>query len=200
MRRAASALAAATAALSFGCASAFLPPPQHVLDNARATRTFSAELRVSLKGPTLRARTRALIAFQRPDAVRLEVPGPGGLRLVAVTRLGTLWAVFPKEQSFYSGPAEPEELEALLGISLSPAELMDVLVGTGSPRLLSYRTRWGSAYPSEVQATLPDGARLRVWIKRPLAGEPIPERAFEPPFHEGWLRLEADEARQMWGG
>ena len=39
-------------------------------------------------------------------------------------------------------PDPPAELLALLGVELSPPELMDLLVGVPSPRLRSYRARW----------------------------------------------------------
>jgi hypothetical protein len=145
-------------------------------------------------------RTQALVAFERPEALRLEVPGPGGLRLLAVTRAGTLVAVFPGEDAFYEGPAEPTELQALLGVALTPEELMDVLVGVGSPRLLSYRVRWGAAFPREIDARLPDGARLRLSLEGPQAGMALPEEAFEAPVHTGLRRVDASQARELWGG
>jgi hypothetical protein len=193
-------LAVALALLSGGCASAWLPAPAAVAERARATPAFSARLRVSLKGPELRARTQALIAFQRPDALRIEVPGPRGLRLVAVTRDGRLVAVFPGERAYYSGLAEPKELVALLGLELAPEELMDLLVGVGSPRLHRYRVRWGPAYPREVDAELPDGARLKVKVNDPEARNDLPTAAFEPPPHSGYRKVSAREARGLWGG
>jgi len=193
-------LVAALALLSAGCASAWLPAPAGVVERARATPAFSARLHVSLKGPELRVRTQALVAFQRPDALRIEVPGPGGLRLVAVTRESRLVAVFPGERAYYSGAAEPRELVALLGLELSPGELMDLLVGVASPRLRRYRVRWGEAYPREIDAELPDGARLKVKVDDPESRTDLPAEAFEPPPHTGYRKVSAREARGLWGG
>jgi hypothetical protein len=186
--------------LSLGCATTYLPPPTAVLDRARATRSYSARLRVKLRGPDMRARTQALIAFRRPDAVRLEVPGGMGLRLVAVIRQGELTAVFPGERAVFRGPAEPAELLALLGVDLSPAELMDLLVGLPSPRLRSYQARWGEALPREVKAVLPDGSQLELKIEAPETGTPFSSQVFEPPPHEGFRRVQAAEARGLWRG
>ncbi len=186
--------------LSLGCATAYLPPPTAILDRARATRSYSARLRVKLEGPDLRARTQALIAFRRPDAIRLEIPGGVGLRLVAVIRHGELTAVFPGERAVFRGPAEPAEMLALLGVELSPQELMDLLVGVPSPRLRGYRARWGEALPRDVKVVLPDGALLELKIEDPETDLPFSPSVFEPPRHEGFRRVQAAEARGLWRG
>ncbi len=183
-----------------GCATAYRPAPAWVLERARSTRTFSAALRVSLRGKDLRGRTQALVAFRRPEALRLEIPGPGGLRLVAVTQAGQIVAVFPGDRAFYEGPAGPSELQALLGVALAPEELMDLLVGVGSPRLLSYRVRWGAAFPRQIDARLPDGARLQLRVEDPRADQDLPAEAFQPPVHSGFRRVDASQARELWGG
>jgi outer membrane lipoprotein-sorting protein len=87
-------LALATLALA-ACASVPVAPPAEVARRAAAARTYSGRLRVSLKGPELRGRTAALIGFRRPDALRIEIPGPAGARLVAVAQGEDLTAVFP---------------------------------------------------------------------------------------------------------
>jgi hypothetical protein len=199
MPRASRLVVAAVALGLVGCATAYRPAPAWVLERARNTRFFSAALRVSLRGEELRGRTQALIAFRRPEALRLEVPGPAGLRLVAVTQAGQLVAVFPEDRAFYEGPAGPAELHALLGVSLAPEELMDLLVGVGSPRLLSYRVSWGPAFPRKIDARLPDGARLEVRVEDPRAEVDLPAAAFEPPGHSGFRRVDADHARELWG-
>ena len=67
-----------------------------VAARAQAARAYSGRLRVKLDGRELRARATVLLAFQRPDALRIEVPGPGGLRLVAVASGERLVAAFPR--------------------------------------------------------------------------------------------------------
>jgi hypothetical protein len=182
------------------CATAPLPPPADVAARARDAASYSAQLRVSLKGPSLRARTPALVAFQRPDGLRIEVPGPAGPRLVAVTRGGRLVAVFPGERAVYSGEARADRLEALLGVALEPAEVMDLLVGVASPRLKRYEARWGPALPRRIDATLPDGGRLRVDVEEADPAANLQPAAFAEPPHPGFRAIEAEEARSLWSG
>ncbi len=112
---------AAAAALLLGaaCATATLPAPG-VAEKAAAAASWSGSVRVSVSGRELRGRSRVLMAFRRPDAVRIEIPGPSGARLVAVTRGGRLTAVLPAERAVLQGEATAAGLEALLGIALSP--------------------------------------------------------------------------------
>jgi hypothetical protein len=168
------------------------------VQQAADTAAYSAELRVRLRGPRLRARTRALVAFRRPDALRVEIPGPTGARLVAVANGGRLWAVFPGERAVFSGPAAAPDLESLLGVALAPAEVMDVLVGRRPASVRAYEARWGERLPRSIQATLPDGARLQVDVKEPLLEPDLPEAAFLEPPHDGYRAVDAEEARRLW--
>jgi outer membrane lipoprotein-sorting protein len=190
----------ALAALTLtGCASAGLPPPADVVQRAAAGRSYSGRLRVTLKGPELRGRTVALLGFRRPGALRIEIPGPTGARLVAVARDETLTAVFPGERAVFRGEATAAGLEDLLGVALSPTEVMDLLVGTPSPRVREYRARWGPSLPRELQATLPDGGRLKVTVESATLDADLPEAAFAEPPHEGFRPVDAAEARRLWG-
>ena len=195
-RRTAASLAAAL--LLGGCAARARLPPPEVAERAAAASSYSAELRVRLQGPELRARTRALVAFRRPDALRLEIPGPSGARLVAVARGGRMWAVFPAERAVFSGPVSAAEFESLLGVALEPGEVMDVLVGRPPERVRDYEARWGEVVPRSIRAILPDGARLRLEVKDPELGKDLPEAAFAEPPHPGYRVVDAEEARSLW--
>jgi hypothetical protein len=153
---------------------------------------------VRLHGPELRARTRALIAFDRPQRLRVEVPGPAGARFVLVARGPELVAVFPAERAVYRGGTSSAELEALLGVALVPAEIMDVLVGRAPERLVSYRAWWGERLPERIEAHLQDGARLELRVRDVEAGLPLPGAAFEPPPSDGYRLVDAQEARRLW--
>lgn len=192
-------LAAAGLALSVGCATASLPPPR-VAEAAATATSYSASLRVSVSGRDVRGRSLVLLAFRRPDALRLEIPGPGGARLVAVVREGRLTAVLPGEGAFLEGAAGAEDLGALLGVELAPAELMDVLVGVAPPGLRAYSARWGESLPRRVEAVLGDGTRLKATVDDAESGTSLPEAAFEPPPHPGYRSIDADEARRLLGG
>lgn len=186
--------------LTSACATASLPPPADVAARARDAGSYSARLRVSLKGPGVRARTAALVAFRRPDGLRIEIPGPAGPRLIAVARGGRLAAVFPGERAVYEGPARASELAALLGVALEPPEVMDLLVGVPSPRLKRYSARWGPALPRSIDATLPDGGRLKVTVEEADVGAALPDAAFAEPPHDGFRAVDAEEARSLWSG
>jgi len=183
-----------------GCASGGLPPPPDAAARAAATRSYSGRMRVSLRAPAFRARSPVLIAFARPDALRIEVPGPGGARLVAVTRGGRLTAVFPGERAVFQGDATPAELEALLGVPLTPGEVIDLLLGVPSPRLRRYDAHWGPDLPRRIDATLPDGGRLRLTVEEAERGVDLPAAAFEEPPHAGYRAVDVDEARTLWTG
>jgi hypothetical protein len=84
-------------------------------------------------------------------------------------------------------------------VGLAPEEIIDLLVGVGSPRLRAYRTRWGPALPAQIEATLPDGSRLEARVEDAEAGLDLPPAAFVEPPHAGYRRVTTDEARRLWG-
>lgn len=180
------------------CASVFTPPVAGAPEAARVAMSYSSSLRVALKSPSLRARTRALVAFHRPDALRVEIPGPLGPRLVAVARLGQLTAVFPGDRCVFTGEASADAFASLLGIALDPSEIMDLLVGVSSRKLRAYRAGWGPELPNAIEATLPDGGRLKVQVLDADLGPNLGSRAFEAPLSEGYRAVTADEARALW--
>jgi len=174
------------------------PPAPEVAARARAVSTYSGRVKVRLDGRELRGRATVLLAFQRPDALRIELPGPGGLRLLAVTRDGRVTAVFPAERAVFAGQADAPSMEALLGVALTPAEVMDLLLGAVPARLARAEFRWGPRLPRSVDAWLPDGSRVRMTIEEAEAGGALPAAAFEPPPSEGHRRVDVEEARRLW--
>ena len=193
-------LCAALAIAENACGGRWTVPDPTIAAEAAATKTYSARLRIALDGPTLRARTPVLIAFRRPDALRIEVPGPAGPRLVAVAAAGNLWAVFPSERAFFAGQATEADFEALLGIALTPGEVIDLLMGLPPARLRTYEARWQGPLPARIRATLPDGGRLTVSVEDPERGAVLPDQAFDEPPHAGYRTIAAAEARRFWGG
>ena len=192
-------VAAVLAACAAGCATASLPAPA-VVAGARAASTYSGSLSVSVKGPEFRGRTQVLLGFRRPKALRIEIPGPTGPRLVAVANEGALVAVFPRERAVFRGGAESADLAALFGVDLSPEELIDLLVGVRSPRLRSDETRWGPSLPRQITAVLADGTVLKATAEDVEAGRALGDEVFAPPPHEGFRVVDAAEARRLWGG
>jgi hypothetical protein len=153
---------------------------------------------VSLRGPELRARTAAIVAFRRPDALRVEVPGPTGPRVVAVASEGRLAAVFPASRAWFRAEATRASFESLFGIALEPGEVMDLLVGVPSPRLRAYQAGWGAELPRNIVATLPDGGRLKIDVDDVETGVELAARAFEAPPVAGYREVDAGEARRLW--
>jgi len=182
-----------------GCAT-WNPPPPRAAAQAAAAAVYSGSLRVSVKGEDVRGRSRVLVAFRRPDGVRLEIPGSAGARLVAVVRGGRMTAVLPPHRAVMEGAATAADFDALLGVALSPEELMDVLVGVAPPRLRSYRAGWGERLPERIEATLPDGTRLKATVDDAEIGLDLPAAAFEFPPHPGYRTVDASEARRLLGG
>jgi hypothetical protein len=189
----------ALALAAAGCAKA-VPPSPEVARAAAALSSYSGSLRVSVRGPELRGRSRALVAFRRPDALRIEIPGASGARLLAVVAGGQLTAVLPADRAVLRREASPAQLEALLGIALAPEALMDLLVGIPPAGARDYRARWGRTLPLRIEALLADGTRLEVSVDEAEGGVSLPAVAFEPPAHEGYRPTDADEARRLLGG
>jgi hypothetical protein len=185
------------AGVGSGCAS--LPPASPAArDAARHAGTYTANLRVSVRGPDLRGRADAIVGFRRPDALRVELPAGTGLALLAVAREGRLVVAFPADRAFYEGAATPAALGALLGVALAPADLMDVLVGVQPAAVRALDVRWGPLAPSRVVALLADGTRLDAKVREPELGRPLGDAAFASPATGGWQRLSLEEARGRW--
>ena len=181
-----------------GCASLPRTAPPELLQQARTAQSYRAELGVRLRGPELRARTRALVAFARPDRMRLEIAGPAGARFVAVAGGGALLAVFPAERAVFRSGASADDMERLIGVALSPAQMLDALLGVAPPDVRAYRASWGPRLPLRIETTLRDGARLRLDVADPEPDVALPPQAFDAPPHAGYRQVDAAEARSLW--
>lgn len=181
---------------SAGCAT-WNPAPPMAAERAAAANIYRGTLRVSVKGEDLRGRSDAIVAFHRPSQMRIEIPGQAGARLVAVVRGERLTAVLPAHRAVLEAPATAADFDALLGVALVPAELMDMLVGVAPPRLRSYRAGWGERLPERIEAVLPDGTRFEASVDDPEIGISLPAAAFEFPPHPGYRPVDATEARRL---
>jgi len=119
---------------------------------------------------------------------------------VAVSRAGRLTAAFPGERAVFTAAATAESLESLLGLRLTPGEVMDILVGSPPAALRSYQVRWGATLPKAVVAQLGDGTRLGIEVLEAEGGVVLPLAAFDEPPHDGYRSLDAHEARGLWSG
>jgi hypothetical protein len=169
-----------------------------VAETARASPTYSAALAVTLRGPELRARTRALVAFQRPGRMRLEIPGATGARFVALATDDRLLAVFPAERAVFRSGATAPEMERLIGVALTPSQMMDLLLGVPPAAGRAFSARWGPRLPARIETTLRDGTLLKLQVEDAQAGVALPAEAFSEPPHAGYRIVDAAEARQLW--
>jgi hypothetical protein len=118
--------------------------------------------------------------------MRIEIPGPSGARLVAVARAGRLTAVLPADKARLESAAGPEDLEALLGVALSPGELMDVLLGVAPPSARGYTADWGETLPRASAPSCRTDAATHASTKRDRRR--APRCGLRPPRCEGCRR------------
>jgi hypothetical protein len=188
------------AALGLTACATVPPPSPAVVEQARALRSYAADLRVGLRGPDLRGRASVIIGFVRPDGMRLEMPGPTGARFILVASAGRLTAVFPNAHAVFDGDGTADTLARITGVRLSAAGVMDLLVGVAPVDVRDYRAEWGDGLPRRVRATLSDETRIDIKVTRPERGREFPDQAFAPPPHEGYRSVTAEEARDLWLG
>lgn len=139
-------LAVAALVLAAGCAPAVRhlpsgagePAPDGSATVAQATRTcrdvhaITAEIAVSGKVAGRRLRGRLLAGVAAPDSLRLEAEAPFGqpiFVLVAHGGRGTL--LLPRDGRVLTDAQPAAVMDALAGVSLSPADLLAILSGCG---------------------------------------------------------------------
>ena len=182
-----------------GCASTRLPDPA-LLASLRGAHSYAGSLRVSVDGPELRGRAAVVLAARRPDALRVELPGPRGPRLVVVARDGRLCAVFPADRAVLRSPATADDLRQLLGVALDPAGVLDLLLGLPPADARDVRLEWGPQLPRRVRARLPDGGRVDIRVDGAELGANLASAAFEEPPTGGFREIDPAEARRLWSG
>jgi hypothetical protein len=136
----------------------------------------------------------------RPNRLRIEMPGPAGARFILVADGDRLFAVFPGERAFFAGAADAETLARVTGVRLAAPAVIDMLTGRAPADASDYRADWADSLPKRVSALLSDGTRLKIGIERPQTDRPVSGLAFEPPPHEGYREVTAEEARELWLG
>jgi hypothetical protein len=139
-----------------------------------------------------------LLAFRRPTPAHRDT-GTDGARLIAVARGERLWAVFPAERAVYEGAARATDLESLLGVALSPSEVMDLLTGVPSPRVRAYPRALGrrAAAPDRRDAARRRAPQGHGRGRGGARDHPGPAAFTEPP-HDGYRSVDADQARALW--
>jgi hypothetical protein len=96
---------------------------------------YQAVLKIRGQGPEGRFTATEVLIFERPDRVRVELLGAfGSTRWMAVASGGQILVWFPSRREFLRDSRVEEVVGALLGVPLSPEEVMAVLAGVGLPR------------------------------------------------------------------
>ena len=131
-----------------------LPDHEQVLAtltaSCRGVRTMEALLRLSGRAGAEGLSGQVRAGFERPAAMRLEGVGPfGRVGFILATRSDDAVLVLPQAERFLRGARPEAILEALVGVSLAPADLLAVLSGcvVPAPKSVSGRThgnRWVS--------------------------------------------------------
>jgi len=124
-----------------------------------SARTMQAELGLSGRAGEEKLRGRALVGFEKPDAMRLEGLAPFGAPafiLAARGREATL--LLPRDDRVLRSASAAEILGALTGVSLAPADLQAILTGcvTAAPKAVG-GTQYGADWRS---IDLEDGAKI----------------------------------------
>jgi hypothetical protein len=75
---------------------------------------------------------KALLALTLPDNLRMELISPGGTTMAIMTlSQGLIKLYYPSENIFFIGSAETENIIKVLGINLTPEEILPALMGKG---------------------------------------------------------------------
>lgn len=114
-------------------------PTQRIVDPAKALaaqrasappiRSLRAEAKIDQRGPEGRIKGRILMFVERPDRVRFDAMTQFGPALI-LTSDGTTFALTDfKDNRFSSGPACARNIQRVVGVALSSAEVASVLLG-----------------------------------------------------------------------
>jgi hypothetical protein len=111
-----------------------LADPQPILSSALAhcqdLHALTAELGLSGRVGSEKLRGRLLAGFERPDGIRLEGLAPFGAPVfVLAGRGGVSTLLLPRDDRVVRAAPPATVVEALAGVAISPARLMDWLAG-----------------------------------------------------------------------
>ena len=167
--------------------------------------------RVSWSGSAARVGERARparpqprpVAFRRPDALRIEIPGPPGARLMAVARGGRLTAVLPAERAVLRERGHGRGARGAPRRRAGPAGA-DGRARRRGARAACATTRrsWGDdAARARSRRSSADGTRLEAHGRRGRGGPDAGRGRLRPAAARRLSRVvDADEARRLLGG
>lgn len=197
-----------------------LPPPSPVdvaevqtrlaqlVQGADSVRRYQGFVRIRGRGPEGGFSGRLVVVFERPEHLRVDLLGAfGSTRWSAVADEKGITVVFPGPEQYVQEEDIAEVVGRLLGVRLSPREVMALLAGVGAPMDV-VRGHDGNVVDAYRQGSittirLEDGRRVeldedgqiaRVQTSRYRASYPSPWKRRGRPFPDT-IQLETDSLR-----
>lgn len=108
----------------------FIQVHREVTRACAGVRTLTAELSLAGRAGAQRVRGRAIVGFERPDAMRLEGVAPfGPPAFILAARAAEATLLLPRDNRVLRGARADDILRAITGVGLAPADLQAVLTG-----------------------------------------------------------------------
>jgi outer membrane lipoprotein-sorting protein len=153
---------------------------------AMAIRRYQGLVRIRGKGPEGGFDAKLVLLFERPDQLRVELLGPfGSTRWSAVSDEKGITAYFPGRRQYVRENDVEDIVGRLLGIRLSPAEVMALVSGVGLP-LSGTTVAEGERRGEMLTLRLGDGDELTVDASGQVTGVSSPR--YRASYPTEWKR------------
>jgi hypothetical protein len=137
--------------------------------SCRAPRALTADLRLSGRIDGERVRGTLQVGLTA-DSMRLEGLAPfGGPVFVLAAQPSRAVLLLPRETAVVRGTSAAEMLDAIVGVSLAPADLLAVVSGCG---LADWKVTGGAAFGDDAWTRLDLEGDRRLWLHRLDAAAP----------------------------
>ncbi len=137
--------------------------------SCRASPAVTVDLRLSGRIDGDRVRGTLQVGVAR-DAMRLEGLAPFGAPVfVLAARPGEAVLVLPREPAVARGPSSAELLDAVVGVGLTPADLLAIVSGCGVP---DWKVEGGVTYGGTWTRLDLDAGRV-LWLRAGADGPPV---------------------------
>ncbi|HTU99863.1 MAG TPA: hypothetical protein VMF13_04955 [Luteitalea sp.] len=141
---------------------------QAARESCKAPKALTADLRMSGRIDGGRVRGTLQVGLT-PTTMRLEGVAPfGGPVFVLAAKPEEAVLLLPRESAVVRGPSAAALLDAVVGVSLSPADLLAIVSGCG---VADWKVSGGAAF-GDAWTRLDLGDARHVWVHRPSAGAP----------------------------
>ncbi len=103
-----------------------------ILAKWKGIKTLQGHFRVTAQLRGKKGSLRALLILSHPDKFRIEFITPGGTtEAILVSDSSSVSLYYPSERTLFSGKANNDNLNKILGMDLQPDEIIPVLMGKG---------------------------------------------------------------------